>query len=1308
MKSVTRYSLLAIAALATWTAHAAEPNRLGGLRQLPLTAWEKVDSAPGAVWCPLVAKPPVLDGKLDDDCWKVAGKVDGFLKCDDNIPVDIPASLPSEVRICRDKTNFYLAWKRMGEPAEEGAKRFNPDKRYGFAYQDAFSTTIFQPPGSTNWIRLQLNNNGNATLNSQQEGEKYKGTQQVFVAPIEGGSITEIAIPFSNPGLSVPVDGQWWRFQLGRVDNSEWTSWPNTRGLFEQPTRFGYLYFGDEAAFRKAQVPVQPKFELYGERYTYDRDDPVTQFIASLSGVPVAGRTIRFHLNRLDGNRANTVAEQTSTELTQTKAAAPLLLDGLPAGHYEMVGTMLQGGKPVAGAPEGHWTFSIVDRKAPVMAFPPAGVPISVHAQDMVPNLAWPVTLGVPLPRYAVQDVAELALFENGQRIPAQITARNYWTPMSNSANPPDAKYSGGLRWVGLSFTARYDGTAPRQYVLKKVAAGDAAPASPLAVTENEKSIEVVTGPLRLAINKQDYNGIAGAWLDLNKDGKFDEVNERMAGGQGGGASLVDQSLTSFRSTGAADPKHPTVVTVEEQGPQRVVIAAKGWYHDANGNPLCIYHTRYIAYAGQPWVRVLHRSIVTFDTRKNKLADLAYTVPVAFTGYYYVSGDKGQYIDARLYDEKKVASISLHQDRDAHFRVLREAPGPDAKLDVQQEGRRAPGEAGVFTRDYRGVSVVLKDFWQKFPKELELTKQGVTLHFWPRHGYDTFSEEEELDRPNYHKLRFAHEGKFMELQLPKKYADYAARLQTEEYVNLAEGVNPGMGANGQGIAVSNEFAIDFRSTRLPNVTPDLLQTNPSAFVDPVYACATGVLGPITAENDAKYPDEERLINQGMLSHTHFFERCDSWGMWNNKDLNSFSLPAMNYPNTHRLWQNAHAQQPEVAWRSYFRSGNPEWLSWARAYSDHFMNVDTCNYDDPDNMMCGTTPDGTQLMGCFVHIAGGCYHCKGYIHWASELNVATHFTCPTSYLLNHLMDGDYAALDTYHLWYSGLHRMALAIGGSRDVNCTMAHLVPAYQYFGDPQLLLYIHRDGKSLLEVPFKNHESGHYHPLWAERYYDLTRDDNMRKCLEQASADGMNYPGFNSLAYRITGDEKYLKLMFNEVIADSRGIYLNPADPLDGFTTVTPESHDQFFVMGLPTYLAQLDAAKLPLQVLPPAKPSAAKAIMPDTVTPLAPLENYLQAPADQKTPVTLVFTGKTETFNDYTGSHIAVTMMTVTDAAGHVVLETSIGAAMQRTHASVTIDPQKNPGPWRVFTGQPVDFRFQGAASLQQADTLGGLEPA
>ena len=56
---------------------------------------------------PLISNPPIVDGKLNDDCWRDAPVAKGFRQ---RTPGDgIPESERTEVRICRDDRTLYIA-----------------------------------------------------------------------------------------------------------------------------------------------------------------------------------------------------------------------------------------------------------------------------------------------------------------------------------------------------------------------------------------------------------------------------------------------------------------------------------------------------------------------------------------------------------------------------------------------------------------------------------------------------------------------------------------------------------------------------------------------------------------------------------------------------------------------------------------------------------------------------------------------------------------------------------------------------------------------------------------------------------------------------------------------------------------------------------------------------------------------------------------------------------------------------------------------------------------------------------------------
>jgi hypothetical protein len=1133
----------------------------------------------------------VIDGKLDDACWKTAGVAAPFYKCDDNIPADIPADVPTEVLLCRDAENLYVAWKATGANAREAVRKMKPGDTPAYSWRDEQIVTIVQPISiPDNWFGFYMNPTAACASRSQRDGANYRADFRSAAQATDDGATIELAIPFRNPSLHVPKEGEWWRLEFGRVANDEWTAWSNTRGAHETPGRYGYVFFGTSDAFRKTTPPVPPQVEFYGESYWYRADEPTTQFVASLRGIPFAERQMRLELFRVGGERVS-LDRLAVGDLKQPKVAFLCDLRGLGGGQYEMEAALAD--KAGQAREAGKWSFSIKPETEKAIPFPTEGVEIVAWPQDKQMNAVWPITTGVPLPRGAVHDTKELGLFENGRRIPVQIVPRATW--FCSSLDGGAGVDNGGLRWVCLTFIGRYDIATPRRYVLKKLPAGaPPAPASPLTVTEEATRLVIKTGPAQLVISKESFDGVNGAWLDSNANGQF-EPGEQLIG-SGGGPYVVDAAGKRYEARRASGKADAVSVAIEEQGPVRVVVAAKGWHHTDKGEPLCIYHTRVIAYAGLPFFRVLHRTLVTFDTRKNKLADVGFSIPSrAVLGAAFGADNAAQH----AYPRKGGAwSSSLHQDRHDHFRMIYEdgdPKNPDAPpvQTIGVEGRRSDGTVrAILANDGRGFQVTLKDVWQKFPKELEVNQTGIVLHFWPRHGEDTFSDQEELSRDNIHKLHWAHEGKCLDLQIPAKYETRLKDICRTDWFALDEGVRLGVGSNGQGVAIANEFIVhlDDRTTLGAAPSPGLIQQDPHAVADPAFACATNAFEKIRHQDMGNFGPLERLLEKGYLAYTGFFRNTNEWGMWNYADLHTYPKPYFGYPNLHRVWLASHYRNVSTAWMMYFRSGSPGWLAWARAYGDHYMNVDTCNYADPKDAIVGEFPPGRKC-GAVIRKAGAMMHCKGFAHWTSDLNAAAHFTDPEAFLWQYYMTGDYAARDTYELWAAAMDDIPMPYAANREGNNVIASLLARYRHVQNPQWLLYIHRMGDALVGVPLANHGSSNiWDAYWLERYYALTRDERIVKRTQEYLVSGTNsarnsltYASFSAVCFDRSGDKSYVADALPNAWATTQAIYLNRDDAYDGWPAMEPNAGGSVAYAAAPRWMRAMTDAGLKFELTKP-----------------------------------------------------------------------------------------------------------------------------
>jgi len=121
-----------------------------------------------------------------------------------------------------------------------------------------------------------------------------------------------------------------------------------------------------------------------------------------------------------------------------------------------------------------------------------------------------------------------------------------------------------------------------------------------LNVTEIGDAITVTTGPLRFVVSKTRFNLLDRAWLDVNGDGQFGTDEEMIAPGASEGP-VVTASGTDYR----AMEQPPASISVEEQGPMKVVINVAGRHYDGT-DALLKYETRIYAYAGQAFIRLRH------------------------------------------------------------------------------------------------------------------------------------------------------------------------------------------------------------------------------------------------------------------------------------------------------------------------------------------------------------------------------------------------------------------------------------------------------------------------------------------------------------------------------------------------------------------------------------------------------------------------------------------------------------------------------------------------------------------------------
>src|SRR6266404_5154642 len=212
---------------------------------------------------PRFDKPPVIDGKLDDEVWKQAVVLKDFLQVS---PGDnIAPSKPTEMMMGYDTRILYLAFHCYDEPDKVRATVAKRDEVFGEDNVRVFLDTFNDQRRA---YVLGFN-----PLGVQQDGIMTEGSGTDFSVDIvmeSKGMITpdgwtlEVAIPFKSLRYEAGKGKQWGIHVWRNIDrfNDEIDSWmPNSRDISSQLSQEGHLT-GLEGISTERTLEVIPSLTL--------------------------------------------------------------------------------------------------------------------------------------------------------------------------------------------------------------------------------------------------------------------------------------------------------------------------------------------------------------------------------------------------------------------------------------------------------------------------------------------------------------------------------------------------------------------------------------------------------------------------------------------------------------------------------------------------------------------------------------------------------------------------------------------------------------------------------------------------------------------------------------------------------------------------------------------------------------------------------------------------------------------------------------------------------------------------------------
>ncbi len=331
-----------------------------------------------------------------------------------------------------------------------------------------------------------------------------------------------------------------------------------------------------------------------------------------------------------------------------------------------------------------------------VLAIGPAAVRakevrLSVEEPSGVLRQQWPVTSGIPLAQGALCDDQAAALFDpSGREMPLQTETLARW---------PD----GSVRWLLLDFQIDLAAREKKTLVLRfGPGVRRAAVEEPLRVTTGSNANVVLEpGPVRLEYGSK-----------LKAGGFFPQGNARLPGAAGGREAQRQLTFNCFMDGVSLwlgkDRFKPKIeeIIVEQGGPLRACLRLSGCHATAAGKKMFRYVARVHAWRGQPYVRVLYAFINDCqDELMAKFDSLGidFYTPAAGKRWYFLEG-------------KPVERGSLFQGDESHY--LR---------DGQPAGHRPCGWAAAGCDD-RGLAVGLREFWQNWPKGMDVGPSIRAVH----------------------------------------------------------------------------------------------------------------------------------------------------------------------------------------------------------------------------------------------------------------------------------------------------------------------------------------------------------------------------------------------------------------------------------------------------------------------------------------------------------------------------------------------------------------------------------------------------
>ena len=499
-------------------------------------------------------------------------------------------------------------------------------------------------------------------------------------------------------------------------------------------------------------------------------------------------------------------------------------------------------------------------------------VVVSVLEEHGLDTPAAPVSFGFPCGRGEIFQPSQVRLLADGQELPADYAIASFWD-------------DGSIKWLTIDTAVDVAAKQQRDLAVEYGQGVAREPRPGIRLTETDGLLVVDTGAALYTFREDPFE-LARVAVDKGGDGAFD-AEDGVA--QQGRFTLTDVAGTVYQL------RQPEV-RIELAGDRKCIVRVEAPYTSEAGKTWFRGIVRLIFRADSPALQIEHTLVDdVLDYEFSDFQSAGFHIPLSSNQPNLALMARGDDPDRRI-DELSTqgpSGIWVPDHRSYRFATA----GP---VDERPGNTRG---AVALADEHGGLAVAVTDFWQRYPKGLELRPDGLTIGLFPNQ-----------DSP----------------------ANPPADLPDRVMFPFVEG----MYRFKWGMATTDRFTlVPFTGDGQRPINAAIDLAEPLVAVIPAtHYAATGALGEMAAPDGTLFAAWDETFRIGFDRHLARKEEVGEYGFFNWGDW---------WGERGTNWGNNEYDLPHGLFMQFARTGDRDYYRLALAGARHQADVDLIHaYPDP--------------------------------------------------------------------------------------------------------------------------------------------------------------------------------------------------------------------------------------------------------------------------------------------------------------------------------------------------------------------------